>query len=69
MNAYTLVHIVQGGMSLRDSNITKIFFAWQLGQLALDIKIFMHQLRIEQGNSIPHTLRKVAEFAIGRILF
>ena len=69
MNIYTIIHIINGGMSNRDERLTKLFLLYQFGQLAINKRIFFLEGKIEEGNDIVHTLKKIGEFMIGKLLF
>ena len=67
-NVYTVAHIIGGFLFGNDANITKLFIAYQLGQLALGIRAYPIEGRIEEGNSIKHTVDKIGEYQLGATL-
>ena len=62
---YHILHIALGKLSQDCPMFIKPFISYQLLQLALNKRFFIHKMSFESGNSLPHTLFKLAEFALG----
>jgi hypothetical protein len=63
---YTVSHIAFGfAAAYIPSIVLAWFIIWQIGQLALNVRVFICTLTYERGNSRQHTAKKFAEFIIG----
>ncbi len=62
---YTLSHIGTGIIAVFFPVWIWVFLAYQLLQLALDIRFFGAHFHIKRGNNFVHTARKIVEFALG----
>lgn len=62
---YTLSHIVTGVIAVFYPIVIWLFFAYQLLQLALNVRFFGLSGEIKPGNNPVHTARKLGEFASG----
>ncbi len=63
---YTALHIGYGFFAaFAPAAIIGFFVIWQLGQLLLDIRVFLLSFRYERGNNRIHTAKKFAEFLTG----
>ena len=62
---YTLIHILIGAIAYYYSTIGIIYIIYQFGQLYFGKRIFAFQWKIENGNTLIHTLIKIGEFMIG----
>lgn len=65
---YILSHIVLGFIGAFYPIVIILAAIYQLGQLMLNIRIFPIEGKIEEGNSIYHTSKKISEYAIGYII-
>lgn len=68
MNIYSFIHIILGGMSNEYPEIIPVFGIYQFGQLYLNKRVFFFEREVLDGNSIPHTIKKIGEFVIGKVL-
>jgi len=66
---YRLSHIVFGSLSNIFTKMDLIFYTWQIFQLLINKRIFMIDGKILKGNSIKHTLMKIGEYLIGKIIY
>ena len=63
---YTASHIAFGfAAAYLPTFVIAWFIIWQLGQLCLNVRIFVCTLTYEKGNSRQHTAKKFAEFIVG----
>jgi hypothetical protein len=63
---YTLSHVAFGfAAAYLPAFVLAWFIIWQLGQLALNVRVFLYTLTYERGNSREHTAKKFAEFITG----
>ena len=63
---YTALHVGYGFFAaFAPAAIIGFFVLWQLGQLLLDVRIFLLNWQIERGNNRAHTAKKFAEFLTG----
>ena len=62
---YSIAHFVFGVMNNFKPWIGPLFLLYQFGQLAFNVRFFIHDMSLRRGNNIIHTLRKISEFAIG----
>ena len=62
---YLIIHVSLGVVSVFYTPVLWGFLLYQCLQLVLNIRFFLFELRIKKGNSIEHTVVKVAEFFIG----
>lgn len=65
---YTLIHVLIGAIAYYYSIFGIIYIIYQFGQLYYNKRIFLFQWKIENGNTIVHTLIKMGEFMIGWLL-
>lgn len=65
---YSLIHVLFGILFVRHFWIGIVFIIYQILQLILNKRFFLFQYKIENGNSINHTLFKLFEFFIGIII-
>jgi hypothetical protein len=65
---YVLIHILLGFFAFYYSDLIVAFLGYQLIQLFLDIRLFLFAWKIEQGNSLEHTLVKLGEFGFGYLI-
>lgn len=61
---YRAIHVALGLFDFP----TVPFVAYQVGQLALNVRVFALTPTVKSGNSVPHTLSKLADFAVGRVI-
>jgi len=62
---YIAVHIVGGAVSYFYPILIALFIAYQLLQLAFNIRFFVFTMEIKSGNSILYTLYKISQFFVG----
>jgi hypothetical protein len=62
---YRIIHIVLG--VLGNSQTDVLFLMWQFGQLAANVRVFLLDGVVKEGNDLPHTLMKLLEFGVGRL--
>ncbi len=63
---YTALHVGYGFFAaFAPAAIIGFFVIWQLGQLLLNVRVFLLNLRYEHGNNRIHTAKKFAEFLTG----
>jgi len=66
---YRLSHIAFGALSNIFTKMDLLFYTWQIFQLLINKRIFMIDGKILKGNSIKHTLMKIGEYLIGKIIY
>lgn len=64
---YAIIHIIIGIISYYNIYYGILFIVYQLYQLYLQKRFFLFQWKVEEGNSVQHTLVKLGEWAIGWI--
>ena len=67
---YLKIHFGLGAVSAFDKTHTMdiVFITYQFGQLLLNKKIFIPEGRIENGNDLPHTLKKVGTYILAKTI-
>ena len=65
---YSLIHIVAGVTGYYYPMILWFALGYQLIQLVFNVRFFLIEGKIAHGNSVEHTLVKVAEIGLGYIL-
>lgn len=65
---YAVSHIVTGLLAVWYPIIGILAIVYQLGQFALNIRVFPIQGTYRRGNSVKHTAVKLAEIGLGYIL-
>jgi hypothetical protein len=66
---YTALHVGYGYFAaFAPAAVISFFIIWQLGQLILDIRVFLLSMKYEHGNNRIHTAKKFAEFLTGLAL-
>jgi len=65
---YLISHLVIGFASYRYIKLLYGFIAYQFLQYALNIRFFVFELKIRNGNSLEHTLIKILETLAGYFL-
>jgi hypothetical protein len=65
---YSIIHVVLGIVSNTYKPMDKIFLAYQVGQMLLDIRYFFFENKIKEGNSYFHTLKKLLEYSLGKLI-
>lgn len=63
---YRMIHIFLG--YLDKPEIDGMFIFYQLWQLVADKRVFFFEGKVEEGNSVSHTIMKLGEFGIGRLI-
>ena len=66
---YRLSHIAFGSLSNIFTKMDLLFYTWQIFQLLINKRIFALDGKILEGNSIKHTLMKIGEYLIGKIIY
>lgn len=62
---YTLLHVGYGYFAaFAPATVITLFIAWQLGQLLFDCRVFLLNWCVENGNSRPHTAKKICRVYI-----
>ena len=62
---YTIIHILIGVIAYYYTAIGVIYLMYQFLQLYLDKRFFLFEWKVENGNTLVHTLIKIAEFLVG----
>ena len=62
---YTVSHVVFGFISAWYSIVGILVLIYQLGQFLFNVRVFPVERQILPGNSVNHTLKKLAEIGIG----
>lgn len=62
---YTVIHMLIGVFTYYYRIIGIIFVIYQFLQLYLDKRFFLFEWKVENGNTLFHTLIKIAEFLVG----
>ena len=62
---YMATHIAGGALAYFYPILLILFMAYQLLQLALNVRFFVFTMEIHEGNSILYTLYKIAQFLVG----
>jgi len=62
---YTVIHMLIGVFTYYYTIIGIIYVIYQFTQLYLDKRFFLFEWKIENGNTLFHTLIKIAEFLVG----
>lgn len=65
---YTLSHVIIGFLASYYTWVGVFALLYQITQLILNVRFFPAEWKIEQGNSIEHTLLKLSEMSIGYII-
>ena len=71
---YSLSHYIVGYLGYYNINLLILFIIYQLYQYSIDARFFFlssnhktHNI-IKKGNSLMHTLKKIAECAVGFLI-
>lgn len=64
---YTFSHIVIGFTAVWYPIVGILALVYQLGQLIFNVRVFPVEWKIEEGNSIQHTAKKILEIGAGFI--
>ena len=59
------IHILMGAVTYYYHVFAFIYLIYQFGQLYYNKRIFLFQWKIENGNTMVHTLIKIVEFITG----
>lgn len=62
---YTVSHVGIGILASRIPIVGILAIIYQVGQLAFNIRVFPVEGTIKPGNSVKHTVKKLAEIGIG----
>ena len=62
---YTVIHMLIGVFTYYYTIIGIIFVIYQFTQLYLNKRFFLFEWKVENGNTLFHTLIKIAEFLVG----
>lgn len=62
---YGLSHVIIGGIAVWYPIIGILALTYQLGQLFFNVRVFPIERIIKHGNSVEHTLIKIAEMSLG----
>lgn len=62
---YTIIHILIGVIAYYYHIVGILYVMYQCTQLYLNKRFFLFQWKIEDGNTLVHTLIKIGEFVIG----
>jgi hypothetical protein len=62
---YTIIHILIGALAYYYYELGALYLIYQFAQLYLGKRFFLFQWKIENGNSLVHTLITIGEFMIG----
>ena len=62
---YTIIHILIGIVAYYYHEVGALYLMYQFLQLYLGKRFFLFQWKIENGNTLVHTLIKIGEFMIG----
>lgn len=65
---YALSHIIFGFAAAWYPIVGILALAYQLGQLALNIRVFPVEGKVLEGNSIKHTALKIGEIGLGYLI-
>ena len=65
---YVFIHVFIGFLSFYYIWIGIAFLFYQFSQLILNKRFFIFQGKIEEGNSLNHTLVKMGEFFLGFLI-
>lgn len=68
INIYSVIHVGLGIASNTYVPLDKLFLIYQIGQMLLDIRYFFFENKIEKGNSYFHTVKKLLEYALGKLI-
>lgn len=66
--AYVLSHLFLGAAAVAYPVVVPCFLMYQMAQYALNIRIFMFEACVVEGNSLWHTFCKVGHFTLGCML-
>lgn len=64
---YSISHYVIGIISAFVPSLIMPFYCYQIGQLLCNRRVFLLHRKIEKGNHLPHTLKKLSQFFIGML--
>jgi len=62
---YTIIHMLIGIIAYYYTAVGIIYLIYQFLQLYMDKRFFVFEWKIENGNTLFHTLIKIAEFLVG----
>lgn len=62
---YVAVHVALGALAFRWPLLWAPVVAYNLAQLALGVRFFVHRWRAEPGNSAAYTVFKLAQYGAG----
>ena len=62
---YTVIHMLIGVFTYYYAIIGIIYVIYQFLQLYLNKRFFLFEWKVENGNTLFHTLIKIAEFLVG----
>lgn len=65
---YILIHVIIGFVAAWYPILIVLAVAYQLGQLMCNVRVFLIEGTIEEGNSIYHTSKKLSEYTIGYLI-
>jgi len=65
---YSFFHVALGLLSVWIPGLLTFVLLYQLAQLLLNKRFFLFEGQIREGNSLQHTLLKVAEILLGFLL-
>ena len=65
---YVQSHILAGHLARQYTGVIPIFVVYQITQLLVNHRLFLLHNHIEHGNSMQHTITKLAQFAQGYLL-
>lgn len=58
-------HYFMGGVSIFIPHMTPGFFFYQFAQYFCNRRVFMLHGRIEEGNNLEHTMKKIGQYFTG----
>ena len=65
---YCLIHVVAGIIAFYYPIFGVVFLLYQLSQYFLNVRYFMFEWKIKDGNSLAHTSVKIGEFCVGLLI-
>jgi hypothetical protein len=65
---YAIIHVIIGIIAYYYNVLGILYLIYQFGQLYLNKRFFLFQWKIEDGNTLVHTLIKIGEFMFGWIV-
>ena len=65
---YPTIHFVSGVLAHEYPILIPVFTTYQLGQLYLSQRFFIHDLTWRKGNSMLHTALKMGQFGLGYLI-